>query len=122
MKAIEKCSLPRRRRSRRLAWRTVKEVDALSSTLEHREAFFAWTGAKISAYLGKSLGRLVLKSLPSNLLEAQLPSVPDAIEKSYNFTSLFSAEATLNLLERRGCEHVVGIGSCGRRPHWLGFP
>lgn len=48
--------------------------------------------------------------------------MPSIVEKSCKFGSLFNAEAALNLLERRDCEHVgdladsavtaVGSDSC----------
>lgn len=39
-------------------------------------------------------------------LEAQHPAIPEVIEKSCKYVSLYSAEAALNLLEHGGCEHV----------------
>lgn len=76
-------------------------------------------GRRVSSSLGASLGGVSAYVPPFEVVEdeyteanffawldASLPPVPSIVEKSCNFASLFNAEATLNLLEMRGCRHV----------------
>lgn len=92
---------------------------ALSSTLAWRNQYFAQKGAEVSSFLSTLLGEVGAHVPPFEVmedgnpedsffawLEAQLPAVPSVNEKSYKFSLLLSAEAALNLMERRDCEHV----------------
>lgn len=99
-----------------------KEADNLSATFDHRVAFSTRKGAKTGPFLVKSLGSIgalvppfkVAKGEEAervffNWLEAQLPALLEIIDRSCKFASLFNIEASLNLLEGRGCKHVGSL-------------
>lgn len=88
-----------------------KEANDLSATLKRHEASFARKGVKTSALLVKSLGSVGALIPPFEVAEGNdmERAFPTGWRPSCKFTSLFSVEVGLNLLEGRGCQYVGSL-------------